>query len=106
MKCLALVLTLALVFAVPAIAQDATQDGYSPDGPQAIEQTGGDSSPGAGGSGGNGSGGNGSGAAGSAELPFTGVDLVLIAGLGVGLLGVGLGMRRLTGPAGSDPASR
>ena len=100
MKSLALVIMLALVFAVPAIAQDATQDGYSPDGPQAIEQTEGDRTAGGAGSSGNGSSGDG-----SAELPFTGLDLMLIAGLGVGLLGVGLGMRRLTGPAGSGPAS-
>ena len=109
MKSLASILMLALVFAVPASAQDATQDGYSADGPQAIEQTGdgGSSSNGSSGSGssGNGSSGNASSADGSSELPFTGVDLVLIAGLGVGLLGVGLGMRRLTGPAGSKPAS-
>ena len=100
MKSLVLALMLALAFAVPALAQDATQDGYSPDGPQAIEQTGGDGAPGAGGSSANGSSPDG-----SAHLPFTGVDLVLIAGLGVGLLGVGLGMRRLTGPAGSNPPS-
>ncbi len=100
MKSLALVLMLALVFAVPALAQDATQDGYSSDGPQAIEQTGGN------GTSAGGSSGSGSSANGAAELPFTGVDLMLIAGLGVGLLGVGLGMRRLTGPTGSGPASR
>lgn len=99
MRSLALAFMLTLVFAVPAMAQ-ATQDGYSPDGPQAIEQTGGNGTPGGGGSSG-----DGSSASGSTALPFTGVDLMLIAGLGVGLLGVGLGMRRLTGPAGSDPAS-
>ena len=97
MKSLFLALMLTLVFAVPAFAQDATQDGYSPDGPQAIEQTGGDGTRGARN--------NGSSAEGAAELPFTGFDLMLIAGLGIGLLGVGLGMRRLTGPAGSGPAS-
>ena len=97
MKSLALILMLALVFAVPAVAQEATQNGDSPDGPQVIEQTGGDGRPGAGD--------NRSSANGSAELPFTGVDVMLIAGLGIGLLGVGLGMRRLTGPAGSGPAS-
>lgn len=32
---------------------------------------------------------------GPAQLPFTGLDLVVLVGLGAGLLGVGFGVRRL-----------
>jgi hypothetical protein len=34
------------------------------------------------------------------ELPFTGLDLALVIGAGALLLGLGLGMRRLTRPSG------
>lgn len=95
MRSLALALVLMLALAVPALAQGPSQDGYSPDGPQVLEQTrdGGDD-PGDGAGGGSGGGGDESG-----SLPFTGMDLLLVAGLGAGLLGVGAGMRRLTRPA-------
>ncbi len=86
---LALVLTLAFA-ATPALAQGPSQDGYTPDGPQAIEQTGGDSGD---------AGAAADGESDSGSLPFTGMDLLLVAGLGAGLLGVGAGMRRLTRPA-------
>ncbi len=94
MRSLALALVLMLALAVPALAQGPSQDGYTPDGPQAIEQTGGGGDDPDGG-------GDGSGGAGdeSGSLPFTGMDLLLVAGLGAGLLGVGAGMRRLTRPA-------
>ncbi|CAN5553302.1 hypothetical protein BH20ACT19_BH20ACT19_07290 [soil metagenome] len=91
---LALALTFTLALAVPALAQGPSQDGYTPDGPQAVEQTrdGGDEQ-------GGGSGGEPGGGGQSGALPFTGMDLLLVAGLGAGLLGVGAGMRRLTRPA-------
>ena len=82
MRSLLLALVLVLALAAPAGAQNATQDGYSGAGPQAIERTGGP----------------GSGSGGSGSLPFTGLDLLLVAGLGAGLLGIGAGMRRLTQP--------
>ena len=95
---LALALTLTLALAAPAMAQDATQDGYSAEGPAVIDQT----RPGdpAGASGEPPSEPSSDGAA---SLPFTGMDLVLLAALGLGLLGVGGGMRHLTRPA--DPVS-
>lgn len=95
---LALLLTLAL--AAPALAQSPSQDGYTPDGIQALEQTEGSE--------GNddGSDGDRSGpqSAATSTLPFTGVDLVLLAAFGAGLLGVGAGLRLLIRPA--DTASR
>ena len=104
MKSFALALLLILALAVPALAQGPSQDGYTPDGPQVIEQTdsGGDpndsTDPSISGSP------DGSpSAAGAGSLPFTGMDLVLIAAFGAGLLGVGVGMRRLTRPA--DPTA-
>ena len=41
MRSLALALFICLMLAVPALAQGPSQDGYTPEGPQAIEQTGG-----------------------------------------------------------------
>ena len=90
MRTILLSLLLALALAVPAVAQGPSQDGYSTDGHQAIEQTGG---------------GDPEGGKGSSSLPFTGFDLLLVAGLGAGLLGIGAGMRRLTQPGPADPAS-
>lgn len=100
MKTLFLTLLLTLALAVPALAQGPSQDGYITDGPQAVEQTGGDGGDSANASA------NDPVAAQSADsgsLPFTGMDLVLVAVFGAGLLSVGVGMRRLTRPA--DPAS-
>lgn len=69
-----------LAFAAPAFAQDATQDAYN--GLAGAQQ----------------GGGGGDEAAAAAEsgssLPFTGLQIALIAGAGVGLLGAGVAMRR------------
>ncbi len=81
MRSLLLTVVLALALAAPAMAQGPAQDGYTPDGPQAIERTRDSGAP-----------------SDSSGLPFTGVDLVLLAGLGVGLVAVGAAMRRLTRP--------
>jgi len=81
MRSFLLSLVLVLVLAAPAMGQGSGQDGYTPEGPQVVEQTR-DS---------------GSGTEGR-SLPFTGMDLMLIGGLGIGLLGAGVGMRRLTRP--------
>jgi hypothetical protein len=90
MRSLLATLLLSLALAAPAVAQGPAQDGYISDGPQAIEKTrsSGDRDP--------------------SSLPFTGMDLGLVGGLGLGLLVVGAGMRRLTrpaGPAGSGATS-
>jgi hypothetical protein len=65
-----------LALAVPAYAQTSTEDGYS--GLAGQQQ---------GGSGGGGGGGGGS-------LPFTGLELGLMALTGAGLVGVGFAVRR------------
>ena len=39
------------------------------------------------------------GGAGGGELPFTGLDVALVLGAGALLLGLGMGMRRLTRPS-------
>ena len=93
MRSLALSLMLCLALAAPAMGQGPSQDGYIQDGPQVIDRTSSDEqNPGDPGD-----------AGASTGLPFTGLDLVLVAALGAGLLGAGLGMRRLTrhpaGPA-------
>ena len=86
-----------LVFPAAAFAQQSAQDGYRPQGQieQDVEgdQGGVGGSPGAGGGQGGESAGN---AANSGSgLPFTGVDVALLAGAGALLLGAGVGMRRL-----------
>jgi hypothetical protein len=63
-----------LVIAVPASAQTSTEDGYSG---LAGQQQGGGSAGGGGGS-----------------LPFTGLELGLVALTGAGLVGVGFAVRR------------
>jgi hypothetical protein len=91
MRSLLLTLVIAFALAAPAMAQGPSQDGYTPDGPQAIQQTR---------DGGDPAGGSDSGdPAGPSRLPFTGMDLMFLAGCGVGLVAVGAGMRRLTRPA-------
>jgi hypothetical protein len=87
----------ALVFPAAAFAQQSAQDAYRPQGQieQDVEgdQGGVGGSPGAGGGQGGESAGN---AANSGSgLPFTGVDVALLAGAGALLLGAGVGMRRL-----------
>jgi hypothetical protein len=87
----ALVVTMA--FASTASAQQASQDGYLNQGGQVQGQV--DQGPptdGAAGEAGTTSGGS---------LPFTGFDMVLLAGAGGLLLAVGLGTRRLTRSPGS-----
>jgi hypothetical protein len=90
----------ALVFPTAAFAQQSAQDAYKPQGQieQDVEgdQGGSGVSPGAG-SGGGGGGGNTAPAAenSGSGLPFTGMDVALLAGAGTLLLGAGVGMRRL-----------
>ena len=95
MRSLALSLLLCLALVAPAMAQGPSQDGYIQEGPQIVDQTSGNNPPGDEAD---------AGTSGTASgLPFTGMDLVLVAALGAGLLGAGLGMRQLTrkpaGPA-------
>jgi hypothetical protein len=91
-----LVAATAFVFPAGAVAQgSAAQDAYRPQG-QIEQDVQGDQggvggSPGAGG----GSGGETASANSGAGLPFTGVDVALLAGAGAMLLGAGVGMRRL-----------
>jgi hypothetical protein len=89
----------ALVFPTGAFAQQSSQDAYKPQGQ--IEQDVGGDQGGAGGSptAGGGTGGENA-VAPAAEnsgsgLPFTGMDVALLAGAGTLLLGAGVGMRRL-----------
>jgi hypothetical protein len=81
------ILVLALVLAAPAFAQPSSQDGYTDQAGQVQAQVDEESSApvAATGSGGGGGG-----------LPFTGLDVALIAGAGVLLVGAGIGMQRLT----------
>ena len=88
----------ALVFPTAAVAQQSAQDAYKPQGQieQDVQgdQGGSGVAPGAGG----GSGGNTAPAAetSGSGLPFTGLDVALLAGAGALLLGAGVGMRRLS----------
>ena len=83
----ALLLTLAL--ASVAFAQ-SSQDGYIQEGPSVVDQTSGngDNPPV--------DNGNGDDNASGGELPFTGLDLGLVAVAGASLMLLGVGMRRLT----------
>ena len=83
-------LVLSVGLAAPAFAQSVS-DGYSEEGAVIETQAGG------GGGGGDDSGTDPVSASDdSGNLPFTGLDLGLIAGSGILLLGAGVGMRRLT----------
>lgn len=82
----ALMLTLAL--AAPAAFAQSSQDGYIPEGPSVIEQTDTSGDPGDPPA-------TTSEVAGD-ELPFTGLDLGLVALAGASLMVLGVGMRRLT----------
>ena len=84
-------LVLAMAFAGPAFGQ-STLDGYSEEGGVVESQV--ENDPVAGG-GGDGGGSAGDGDEGS-SLPFTGLDLALIAGSGLLLVGAGVGMRVMT----------
>ena len=89
MRTFALTLILTLALALPAMAQGPSQDGYIQEGPSIVDRTA-DSGE-RGDSGG--------------SLPFTGMDLILAAALGLGLFGVGVGMRQLTRPDHQGTAS-
>jgi hypothetical protein len=93
------IVVVVLVMAAPAFAQTATQNGYSNTGGQVQAQVDDESSsaPVAVTEGGSG-GGDGS------SLPFTGLDVALLASAGLLLAGAGLGMRRLTRAPGGGPA--
>lgn len=75
-----------LALTSPAAFAQSSQDAYIQEGPAIVDRTGN------GGNGGN----SRSPSASSEELPFTGLDLGLIAVAGGSLLLVGLAMRRLT----------
>ena len=86
---LAAALILALAFATVAIGQSSTEEGYTQQGPDVVNQVEDDDQAEA--------------PAATTqtpddgdELPFTGLDLALLAGAGGMLLALGLGMRRLT----------
>jgi hypothetical protein len=91
------VLVVVLVMAAPALAQTATQNGYSGTGGQVQAQVDDDASAPVAVTGS-------SGGDGGASLPFTGLDVAMLAGAGVLLAGAGLGMRRLTRAPGGGPA--
>jgi len=81
-----LILTLAL--AAPAAFAQSSLDGYIPEGPSVVDQTSGNGDdPGDSGD---------PAATASDELPFTGLDLGLVAVAGASLMVLGVGMRRLT----------
>ncbi len=81
------VLVLGLVLAAPAFAQTAGQDGYNDTARQVQAQVDDDSTAPVAVTGSNGGGGS---------LPFTGLDVALIAGAGMLLAAVGFGLQRLT----------
>lgn len=90
----AAVLTLALM--APSAFAQSSQDGYIQEGPSVVDRTdgaGGDepsgSSPGS-------DSGSGSSGGSNDELPFTGLDLGLVAVAGASFMLLGFGMRRLT----------
>jgi len=104
--------TLTLIFAVtaPAALAQSGGDGYRTGGPSVLGQTEGGGNDDNGGNGGNGSNpSNGEGttagndtrsadrsASSGDSLPFTGLDLGLVAAAGASLMLMGVGMRRLT----------
>lgn len=87
---LATALVLSLAFATVAFSQSSTEEGYNPPGPEVVNKVDEDDStaPAATNNVDDGDDGD--------ELPFTGLDLALLAGAGGMLLALGLGMRRLT----------
>lgn len=91
-------LVLAMAFAGPAFGQ-STLDAYSDEG-GVIESQGGNDPVAGGGGGGGSAGDDGEGN----SLPFTGLDLALIAGSGLLLVGAGVGMRVMT--RGPQPGTR
>ena len=90
---LAAALILSLAFATVAVGQSSTEEGYNPTGPEVVnkvDEQDDDQAPASANNPTNNSSDNGS------ELPFSGLDLALLAGAGAMLLALGLGMRRLT----------
>ena len=87
---LATALVLSLAFATVAFSQSSTEEGYNPPGPEVVNKVDEDDStaPAATNNVDDSDDGD--------ELPFTGLDLALLAGAGGMLLALGLGMRRLT----------
>ena len=88
---LAAALVLSLAFATVAFGQSSTEEGYNPTGPDIVNQVEDDDAeqaPAATAPADNGDDGD--------ELPFTGLDIALLAGAGGMLLALGVGMRRLT----------
>ena len=83
---------LVLFSASPAFAQDSSRDNYNDFGGRVESNVQGDTA--AAGSNGAAPAGTNN-AAGEGDLPFTGLDLGLLAAGGAMLLGVGLGVRRL-----------
>ena len=94
----ATVAAMVLVFPAASFAQQSAQDAYKPQGQ--IEQDVQGDQGGVGGSPGAGGGSGGQQPAAAAQnsgsgLPFTGMDVALLAGAGALLLGAGVGMRRI-----------
>jgi hypothetical protein len=88
LTCVLAILVMGLVMAAPAFAQTSSQDGYTDQAGQVQGQLDDESSaPVAV---------TGSGGGGGGSLPFTGLDVALLAGAGVVLVGAGIGMQRLT----------
>lgn len=95
---------LLLASVAPAFAQSSTQGGYSDEGGQIQEQVVGSSGSNGGSPGGSGGGDTGTGAGNQTTttsgnddtLPFTGVEVGLMLAAGLGLAGLGLGLRRVT----------
>lgn len=93
-----------LLFAsvAPALASDSTSGGYKPKDVQALEQVqgvggaGDQNGPGDAGSPGAGNKTAASSGAGNGTLPFTGFEAGLILAVGLGLAGLGLGLRRVS----------
>ena len=100
----ALMATALLLASVgPAFAQSSTQGGYADEGGQIQEQVVGSSGSNGGSQGGSGGGETGTTgnqttttSSGDSTLPFTGVEVGLMLAAGLGLAGLGLGLRRVT----------
>lgn len=86
-----LILTLAV--GAPAAFAQSSQDGYIQEGPSVVDQTSGNDPDDGSDSGGDP---NSTSSVAGDELPFTGLDLGLVAVAGASLMVLGVGMRRLT----------
>jgi hypothetical protein len=80
---------LSLAFATVAIGQSSTEEGYNPKGPEVVNKVDEQAEAPAAQN-------NSTAPSDDSQLPFTGLDLALLAGAGGMLLALGLGMRRLT----------